>query len=40
MKIRMEEEYDLNAQFLCIILREQALLQKMLFLPPFFALCI
>ena len=32
----MEEEFDLNAQFLCIILREQLLFpKKMLYLPPF-----
>ena len=36
----MEEEYDLNAQFVCIILREKVLFQKILYLPPFFALHI
>ena len=35
IRILMEEECDLNAQFLCIILREYLFFQKMLYLPPF-----
>ena len=37
IRIPMEEEYDFNAQFLCIILKEkEVLFQKMLYLPPIF----
>ena len=38
IRIPMEGQCDLNAQFLCIILREKVFFQKMTHLPPFSAL--
>ena len=37
IRIPMEGQCDLNAEFLCIILREQVFFQKMTHLPPFSA---
>ena len=36
-RIPTEEECDLNAQFICIFLREKVFFQKILYLSPFFA---